>query len=127
MVDENEKKRNKIIREYATEMLINATARFCDDVTEAKENGLTPLIVKRLKGHLRMMEKTIDVAEDCFNDDALHGILVSLLNKKKAEPTDQETDKEPTEDAPIQDEPYQKPEVLDEPPADTSEEQKEQQ
>lgn len=125
MVDENNKERNKFMRNCAAEMLVNVTARFCEDVTEAKDNGLSPLIVKRLKGHLRMMQKVIDVAEDCFNDDALHCILVSLLNKKKAEP-DQKEDKEPTEDAPIQDEPYQKPEVLDEPPAD-QEEQKEQQ
>lgn len=98
MIEENELKRNKIMREYATEMLINATARFCDDVTDAKENGLQPGTVRKLKAHLELMKKTIDLADAAFDDDLLHCILVSIPRKKQTQEPEPETNQESTSD-----------------------------
>ena len=122
MVDE----KTKPIKEYAINMLINTSARMCETVIDAKENGLTMKHIDIIKNHLKLMEKIVAVADQVIDNDMLHCILVSIPRKKTTPETDKEEDKEPTEDAPIQNEPYQKPEVLDEPPAD-QEEQKEQQ
>ena len=129
MDKETELKRNKIMRDYATEMLINATARFCDDVTDAKENGLQPGTVRKLKAHLELMKKTIDLADAAFDDDLLHCILVSLGRKKQTPETDQESNQEKTNQEPQQSEPEtdQEEPIQDEPVPEelVQEEQKE--
>lgn len=120
--DTDNKLDNQFIRHLALKMLINVTSRICGTVTSAEDNhALTAIHIRELKGHLKLMEKALDVAEAAAEEDTLHCILVALGRKKQTP----ETDQEKTDSEPQQSEPYQKPEVLDEPPADANEEQKE--
>ena len=66
-MNENEK-REQFMRNCAVEMLVNVTARLCDDVTAAKENGLKPSVIVKLKSNLKLLEKVIDVADTAFDN-----------------------------------------------------------
>lgn len=96
MNEENEK-RNQFMRNCAVEMLINVTARLCDDVTAAKENGLKPSVIVKLKSNLKLLEKVIDVADTAFDNNLIHCVIVGIP-KKRTQEAEPETNQESTSD-----------------------------
>lgn len=115
MIEENEK-RNQFMRNCAVEMLVNVTARLCDDVTAAKENGLKPSVIVKLKSNLKLLEKVIDVADTAFDNNLIHCVIVGIP-KKRTQEAEPETNQESTsEELNPNDEP-----VEPQPTADTSE------
>ena len=128
--DTDNKLDNQFIRHLALKMLINVTSRICGTVTSAEDNhALTPIHIRELKGHLKLMEKALDVAEATEEEDALHCILVSLGRKKRTPEPDQESNQEKTDQEPQQSEPdpNQEEPIQDEPVPEelVQEEQKE--
>lgn len=96
MIEENEK-RNQFMRNCSVEMLVNVTARLCDDVTAAKENGLKPSVIVKLKSNLKLLEKVIDVADNAFDNDLVHCVIVGIP-KKRTQEAEPETNQESTSD-----------------------------
>lgn len=96
MIEENEK-RNQFMRNCSVEMLVNVTARLCDDVTAAKENGLKPSVIVKLKSNLKLLEKVIDVADNAFDNDLIHCVIVGIP-KKRTQEAEPETNQESTSD-----------------------------
>lgn len=94
MIEENEK-RNQFMRNCAVEMLVNVTARLCDDVTAAKENGLKPSVIVKLKSNLKLLEKVIDVADTAFDNNLIHCVIVGIP-KKRTQEAEPETNQEST-------------------------------